>query len=56
MILVLLLIGAAYTLDEVNEKTKSFRESAMKPPPPALDSSSAIDVSCYNTLSQIISD
>ncbi|CAF1712903.1 BnaC03g70910D [Brassica napus] len=33
----------AYTLDEVNEKTKSFRESAMKPPPPALDSSSAID-------------
>ncbi|KAJ4904739.1 hypothetical protein Rs2_18690 [Raphanus sativus] len=34
----------SYTLDEVNEKTKAFRESAMKPPPPApLDSSSAID-------------
>ncbi|KAF8049061.1 hypothetical protein N665_2307s0004 [Sinapis alba] len=28
----------AYTLDEVNQKTKAFRESAMKPPP-ALDSS-----------------
>ncbi|KAJ4881959.1 Mitochondrial import inner membrane translocase subunit TIM50 [Raphanus sativus] len=35
----------AYTLDEVNEKTKAFRESALKPPPPPpLDSSSsAID-------------
>ncbi|KAJ0249984.1 Mitochondrial import inner membrane translocase subunit TIM50 [Hirschfeldia incana] len=39
----------AYTLDEVNEKTKSFRESALKPSP-ALDSSSSGSFDKYQAM------
>lgn len=48
-----LFLYAAYTIDEVNEKTKAFRESAKQTPVINSSGIDVIDVSCLITLSII---